>query len=330
MLKKLTEPFWYLWVALASCHFSLAYVSRLGTNISIPDYVNGAAPVPYQYRVLCAWIMKGLLQIPLVVRLGSGSALLRHSPYLLSVLSIVAPALFLTIVCTRASVRVLTGNENWSMLGGLVVLYMTYFSLAVNYELAYMLPYDIPSLLFFSAAIYLLLTRRYILYYPIFVLATFNRETCILIVPFFAICYWLTEHRNKWKLIAHIGVQVCLWILVKLWLHRLFAGNTSDQALGGLFALRLFFNLKELVKPWQWPPLASIFGFLLPVYVVGFRYIKDRRLAIGGATTLCLWLGAMLIVGNLIEIRIFTEMNSIMALSITTIGYGLWQSSRRA
>jgi hypothetical protein len=143
---------------------------------------------------------------------------------------------------------------------------------------------------------------------------------------------WLENKNISWKLGAHVAAQASIWLAIKLWLLHLYANNplyTNDpkaiHGVKGLFDLQVFYNLAELLKPWQWTPITSVFGFLLPVYILGFRYIRDQRVALGSAVMLVLWACGMLFVGFFIEIRIFNELNSIMAIAITLIACHLTQ-----
>ncbi len=122
----------------------------------------------------------------------------------------------------------------------------------------------------------------------------------------------------------HAVAQAVIFVAVKTAMFRLYRGNPHETA-GGLAQLHLIYNLHELLRPQQWPLLASIFGFLLPVLLLGFSYIRDRRIAVGCALMLPLWCAIMLVTGVLIEIRIFTEMNSIVALALALICHNFWR-----
>jgi hypothetical protein len=310
----------------------MAYIS----NVLLPPntllFVNGQGSLPFQFRALCFWIIRGMLHSSVIQHAAVRFAPFHKDPYLCCIFLLAFVSLLLAVLFTRASIKLLTGSELWSLVGSFLLLVMTSFSLMLNFEHQWITPYDLPSLFFFSACIYAVLARKFPLYYLLFSLAVFNRETCIFLIPFFAICLWLENKNISWKLGAHVAAQASIWLAIKLWLLHLYANNplyTNDpkaiHGVKGLFDLQVFYNLAELLKPWQWTPITSVFGFLLPVYILGFRYIRDQRVALGSAVMLVLWACGMLFVGFFIEIRIFNELNSIMAIAITLIACHLTQ-----
>ena len=118
---------------------------------------------------------------------------------------------------------------------------------------------------------------------------------------------------------GHVLTQAALWIAIKLYLHRLFAGNVPDTA-DASFYYKLGYNLRTVVEPQQWPVLLSLFGFMLPLTLSWRKWIKngamERELYL-----LPLWFAVMMMVGVIIEIRVFSELISYMALVVGLILY---------
>ncbi len=90
------------------------------------------------------------------------------------------------------------------------------------------------------------------------------------------------------------------------------------------FGIRLFGNLRSLTKPPQWALLLSLFGFTLPLFVAKFKKIDDQALAYATAVTMGLWAVAMLLVGVVIEIRIFSELTAFLMPCIALIVWNEW------
>lgn len=324
--------FWYLLTLLICAHFSLTYVADRPLFISLHEYAAGRAKIPYQYRILVGWLLHAMASIPDFANAAGRLPFFRHDPYLLGLLLIVCPALFGAVVATRASITLLTGDAVYGRWASLLLVYLSYFTLSLSYGLNYVLPYDVPSLLFFCLGIYLLLRRRYWIYYPVFFLAVLNRETSAFLALFFCVCEWFywekesTVERLTRRIGPHVLLQAGIWVAIKIELVRLYGHNLSDtSSTNPLVADHLFYNLRELLKPQQWPLLASVFGFLLPALILGRRYIRERRIAWACALMLPLWFIAMMVVAVVVEIRVFNELNSILAIALALIGYHLWQ-----
>ena len=90
------------------------------------------------------------------------------------------------------------------------------------------------------------------------------------------------------------------------------------------FGIRLFGNLRSLMKPPQWALLLSLFGFTLPLFVAKFDEISDRALARSTAIIMVLWAIAMLLVGVVVEIRVFSELTAFMMPCIALIVWNKW------
>ena len=190
------------------------------------------------------------------------------------------------------------------------------FNYALLNELYY--PADMAGLVFFIWGLTLLLERRMAWYYPVFILATFNRETsCFLIVAMLALevgrlpAGWLT---------LHLLAQSLLWLGIKLLLNRWFAGNHGQGTFENHFHENLVF-FSTLVGypdtithfPWSWSIRRVLtFGGIWALIPLGWKNTPApaRRL---------LWVAlpffaGMLVVGRFSEARIFGELIPILAV----------------
>ncbi len=310
-----------------SLHFTLCYLAWAQPFLDLTAFAQGHASLPFQNRALTGWILRGAMALDH----GALHGLLAHVHWSYGGQgAMVTAVLFLlafgsmagVLVSTRASLGRLTGNAVFASYGCFLAAYMAYFNYIFSPDAHFLLPYDLPSLALFSVAFWLLLTGRIAWYYPVFVLACLNRETALFLALFFAVLEgawpgergatrW-TEERGR-RLLAHVALQVALWVAIKLWLRHLY-GHNSVEAGSGLFEIKLGQNLGFLVRPQHWPTLLSNFGFLLPV-VLWFR----KRLPHAGLRRclpiLGLWFAGMMVVGVIIEIRIFGELISYMSVA---------------
>lgn len=103
-------------------------------------------------------------------------------------------------------------------LGGLVALpfFFRYYSYV----------YDPCTLVLFALALALIATRRHLLFYIIFVLASFNKETSVLLIGLFLV----REFRimRKFGLAGHLLLQVSLWATVRAIIMTTFRNNPGS------------------------------------------------------------------------------------------------------
>ena len=168
--------------------------------------------------------------------------------------------------------------------------------------------YDLPSLAFFTTALYLLYFRRHwSLFAGLFAVATINRETTLLLLPLYLIDQGLRYGRFSFRRALQPGALAVVLPLALYWVgwevlvRHLFAGNRSE------FYQRLNWNVKSLLLPHAWPQMLSACGYLLPVVLLMRRRIPDVRLR-AWLWLFPIWLVFMFSYGILIETRVFGEL----------------------
>jgi hypothetical protein len=230
-------------------------------------------------------------------------------------------SIFGSVLFTWRSLTRLTKNEPYSQWASLLVLYMAYFQFPLVFGLDFFLPYDLPSLLFFCACLYCVISRRMLLFYLFFVVGTFNRETICMATLFLAIWGWEESkgREDTLALAGHVLTQAVIWIVIKLYLHHLFAGNLAETG-GATFYYKLGYNLRIFLKPWEWPVLLSVFGFTLPLVLAWRKWMRNAAME-NEIYLLAAWFVVMMMVGVVIEIRVFSELIGYMALAVGLILY---------
>ena len=179
--------------------------------------------------------------------------------------------------------------------------------------------YDMPSLAFFSLALYLVYFRRHwSLFVLTFLVATVNRETTLLLLPLYMIDAAVVNGKPQWKRLADrrtlavvLPLAAC-WIVWQMTIRHIFAQNPSE------FYPRLNWNVKSLLVPQAWPQLLSACGYLLLFVVVMRRQIPDPRLR-AWLWLVPLWIAFMFSFGILIETRVFGELIPLVVCASTLI-----------
>jgi hypothetical protein len=168
--------------------------------------------------------------------------------------------------------------------------------------------YDLPSLAFFATAMYLIYFRRHwALFASLFVVATINRETTLLLLPLYMINEAVAGARLRWSLLFRKRTLLVVIPLAAFWgawqifLHHMFAHNPSE------FYPRINWNVKSLVVPQAWPQLLSTSAYLLLFVAIMRRRIQDPQLR-AWIWLLPIWSIFMFVFGILIETRVFGEL----------------------
>ena len=184
--------------------------------------------------------------------------------------------------------------------------------------------YDLPSLAFFTGAMYLIYFRRHWAWFvALFLVATTNRETTLLLLPLYALDRGRIGGRLRWRRIVQpqtVAVVLPLlaaWIGWELFLRHHFAQNRSE------FYPRLNWNVKSLLAPQAWPQMLSACGYLLPFVVLMRKRIPAERLR-AWLWLIPLWLVFMFSYGILVETRVFGELIPLVVCGAALIAEELF------
>ena len=181
--------------------------------------------------------------------------------------------------------------------------------------------YDLPSLAFFSIALWLIYFHKPAwLFIGIFLLATLNRETTLLLLPIYAISELFHDGEVKpdWPRLRSIRVLAVLiplaiyWLGFQILVHHLFAGNPSE------FYSRIPQNLGFLISPRAWPQMLGACGYLFPIVLIFRKHLCDVEFR-AWLWVLPVWFAFMFVYGILIETRIFGELIPYMACAAALI-----------
>ena len=310
---------------LATVQFAWCYLWLTRPYVNTALYEQGLERMPFQGRVLMMLPMRWAHRSHTLQFLAQPFALSHFwfprpvQPEVLvqaaiNVLCLLLAGWFTTRIYEASSGRNLLTPMVYPLL--LVVSGATYVMHTVqNFRFIY----DMPSLAFFAAAMYLLYFRRHGGWFvALFLLATVNRETTLLLLPLYMINQAATSRDLRWRRAFEprtLGLVLPLaafWIGWQLFIRHHFAHNPSE------FYPRLNWNVKFLLVPQAWPQLLSACAYLMLFVVVMRRRISDRRLQ-AWLWLLPIWFVFMFSFGILIETRVFGELIPFVVVTSTLI-----------
>jgi hypothetical protein len=309
---------------LATVQFVGAYLYLEFPYINVYRFERGYERLPFQTRLLLAPVYSYLDHSPWFV--DYTSRLARNTYFFpQGLLPGDVFEFYSGIVCVLVAgwvaVRIYQASTRQRLLGAFV--YPLFLALcAVSYILHtvqnFRFVYDMPSLAFFALGLYLIYFRKpVVLFVALFAVATLNRETTLLLLPFYALSQAIVHGRDgssriNWRRIYAPAVLTVVLPLAAYWLawHQLvfhiFAGNASE------YYSRVQFNLHCFARLRYYPQLASSFGFLLPVLFFYRRHVHDPQLR-AWMGVIPVWIGFMFTWGILVETRVFGELLPLIA-----------------
>ena len=277
----------FVFALLFSYHFAFLRANETFTYpaASPQALAQGIAPTPYQYRILIPALV-GLLQHWTGI---SADPLYRILEFLSTFALFYAFRVFLNLFARDLRIAIL------------FTLPLAYV-LPYNFTYTFTYPYDLPAILFTTLGLIALYRKQWVIYYVVFIIATFNRETSyFLTLVYLASAFGI----ENWKtILRHVGGQAALWLGIKTSLYLLFASNPAQGA--GLFEFQLLRNLEQLAQPGILGILARNWGMIWIFVLVWQARIQQPFLR--RALLACLaQLFILFLVGVIEELRIYGE-----------------------
>jgi len=301
----------FLLMAFAAIQFIRSYVVINKPYLDESRYEAGTERMPYQGRILMCDLINALDCIAIWNRAASHLRGPLHEPStlamaLVGLLSILAVAVVIDRWYRRLSPACL-----FPWLPFALFLWMIYATYLARFQEAIYFPYDLLSVAFFTIALFLCFTERYLLLAIVFTLACFNRETVIVLLLPLGINAWLywRETRRRFPVREAILTFVLgtLWIGIEAHYAYLFANNPSE------LHNRFRENLGFLATPQTWSQILSGAGFLLPIPFLWFHSMPSERMRLYSSLIL-IWTALMLFFGVLPESRIFGELIGFLSV----------------
>jgi hypothetical protein len=311
---------------LATIQFAWCYLWLTRPYVNTAQYEHGIERMPFQGRCL--------MMLPM--QLANSSAVLRwaaepfsstsHFWFPRPVQPEVLVQAFLNVICLLITgwmtTRLYQASSRRQLLAPMVypLLLMVCAATYVLHTVQnFRFIYDLPSLAFFSVAMFLIYQRKHWVWFVmLFLVATTNRETTLLLLPLYMIDKAFVDGRLQWRkllqwrTLALVAPLAAYWVAWQLAVRWWFYPNRSE------FYPRLDWNVKSLLVPQAWPQLLSACGYLLLFVLLMYRRIPDGRLR-AWIALVPLWVAFLFSYGILVETRVFGELIPLMVCSTALI-----------
>jgi len=286
------------------------YMNTEWSEAKISSLITYSAAKPFQYRVLIPWLVRTItdLHVPIPPV---------HLPSQLWITSVLEPAQaqlfvlieFISTFLLFLAFRLLIGSIfKKHRLGDLFTLSLI-LVLPFNFLLPKIAPFwypsDIPAILFFTLGLLFIRQEKWSMYYLIFIIGSFNRETIGFLTLVFIFANF--EKLKPRSILFHTVLQLAIWCAIKFSLYSIFINNPGSSIVQNQFSA----NLSFLLSPKRYPMLFSNFGFTWILVVVFYRFINDRFIK-RSLLVVIPFLIVTLIAGDIWELRIFGELIPII------------------
>ncbi len=313
----------FLWAlyALATVQFVWCYLWLVRPYVQTVWYEHGEERMPFQGRLMMiAPMLWAHTNAPLLWVSEWLSRYIYWFPRVVSPEVLVQGVIY--VVCIAISgwvaTRIYVASSERGLLTPLIyplVLVLCVGTYVLHTIQNFRFIYDLPSLAFFSAAMYVLYFRKSVAWFVlIFLVSTINRETSLLLLGFFLLDRAVVKGRVQWsRLLSWSSLRVVLplsvyWVAWQLIVRHMYAHNRSE------FYSRMPLNITFFVLPQAWPQLLGGCCYLLPIVVIFRKDLRDARLR-AWLWVLPAWFGFMFVYGILIETRIFGELIPYVAVA---------------
>lgn len=311
----------------AAYQFLRYYVSFPYFYLRLPQYFSGTERLPFQLRILPILILKPLGRSYLIQRISASRYGPLHNPdrlafFLLSPVSFAVLCYFLVKLY-----RVLSPSRRLEFLlipTFFIILTWTYI-LHIEHDFSY--PYDLPLRLAQPG----LLHRWPLLHLPPPLPPARGhprhrhlqpRDHPLLIgiymldaasIPSELTAKWRARFdlsRIPWTRVAYLAA---IWIAIKLPLALIFRYNDRSEDF-----LRIHDNVLRLLKPYYWPAVLDLGGYLLPFVVLFRSRILPQRFA-NYLYILGPWFHIIFCSGVILESRVYGELCGYLAVAVVLI-----------
>ena len=317
---------------LATIQVVLFYLSRVPSAMNLVSFEAGTERTPMQQRMLMMLLLRWshrshvmhLLAASMTFTSGwfpakiSPEGLLQTS---VDVASVAVTGMVARRIYLASSPRKLLTPFIYPIV--LAMVTATY-SLMTMHSLRFV--YDLPALAFFSIGLFIIYFELHpLLFVMLFVAATVNRETSLLLLPLYALAQCRTKITSthhlpalnlrlltKKRALLVILPLGLFWIEWHRWVTAHYSLNVSASG------PRLFMNITTVAFPLTWPQLASCCCYLWPFVIVHRKLLADpllRAWILLPVMSFCF----MLYFGLILETRVFGEIIPYMACATALI-----------
>ena len=323
--KLLKKDYLDLIFLAAALLFSYYFMQlRFSLNVefgpgSLAALTNYSAFKPFQYRILMPWIASLLSKFS-------------FCPFnsLSNIYQILeTTSIFLVIVSFRYYISLFIENRIISSLLAFSILYILPFNFLFPRLIPVYYPYDMPAIYFFTLGLIFMYQRRWAVYYIIFVIACFNRDSACFLT-FIYLFTSLKREKLNW-VIYHCCAQFIIWAIIKLVLFKLFFRNPGQNWFEWYHMnsniTHFSTNISFLSGFRNYPFLFSNLGGIWILVFFYYRLIKIEFVKRSIFVVFPYFLG-MMFVGSIYEIRIFGELIPVFLMAFLVILKELFKSQK--
>ena len=184
-------------------------------------------------------------------------------------------------------------------------------------------PYDIPSLTFFAAGVILFQQKKWLWFYPVFLLACLNRESaCFISLGGFLLTLQIGKKTNfvetlksNRSMLAQVIAQAGIWLALRLILCYAFRNNPGEFFEKPHSMVDFIAKIWNGEAHWAMSNPRWFLTLFAGVWVVPFLYWKKlnssakRFLGLG-----LIYLLVLVFRSNMMETRVFNELNVILTV----------------
>lgn len=311
--------------ALATVQFVWCYLWLVRPYVSTLAYEHGRERMPFQGRLLMVPVMRWAHEQSWIARIA---AMMHRNiywfPRSMEPEALVQAAINVVclVIAGTVATKIYRAASRWHVITPIIypiVLILCVGTYVLHTIQNFRFIYDLPSLAFFSAALWIIYFRKpKWMFVLLFLIATVNRETTLLLLPVYALSETVKGGHKDWsrlwatKTLAVLLPLGLFWLAWQFEVRRIFAGNVSE------FYPRISQNVEFLFSPRAWPQMLGACCYLLPVILVSHRHLRDAQLR-AWLWALPIWFGFMFVYGILIETRIFGELIPYVACTAALI-----------
>src|SRR5258708_1191524 len=322
--------FYLILLGLISSHFAFSYVMNAHQQFDLHDYLNGRAPLPYQYRALPAWVLYLASNTTLARSISAHLPAPFYDPAQLMFLLLVAISMAGMIEITRRCALTVTSDGELAMIFAFLTptaAYISYVSWANGYLVGF--AYDIPALALFGWAYYFILRSNFIGFAIAFFFAALARNTAAFLIVVFLCHQWTDVPSLLRREGLRLAFIAAMYVAVTVFLYYLYGQNLSELQRGPLrgtgvdvpagFFIFQSVNIENLLLPIYWPSLLSFVGWLWLPVLLGWRRLDHPGVRRTLLVLPALWFLAVMIGGRIHEVRVFGEMIWFFVIGLSII-----------
>lgn len=304
-----------------------AFCSETYDGARLPDLTNGSAHLPYQFRALVPWIVRGMNRWHRLI-LGERTFIDSISGTLLGAMARKQfdnsdPALLMMyllvefgaiLLLVNGGLKVLSyigekstaGKEQNRALFVLILFVELFWNYTLPFEQRWWYASDIVGLTFFTWGVYRILKGQWLAYGLLFFSGAWNKETVLFLIPLFYLRAVRT-YSEPFVALAAI-MQLILWGGVKYFLGVMYGQNR-----GFLFHPNIIENVELLCRLQSWLIIASCgCGLLVLTFFVTARSKEEHMRMV--LCTYIFFIVGLLFGGRITELRAYGELLPLAAV----------------